>query len=563
MNKFKKALDSNQTKSLNLRKSFAISISLIFSLQLFVSPATASGTYDGTNGTVNCTTGDFTVQNNVVTANNNCSGTASIPNGVTEIGASAFAGESNLTTVLMPPSVTTIADNSFSETPSLMSIAFSSNLLSIGNYAFNNSTSLSSISIPSSVTSIGNYAFSGASSLLSVVIPTSVTSIGAGPFRDATSLTSISVSASNPNFSSRENVLYNKTGTRLIQFPAGKSGNAFLIPSGVTTIGASAFSGSTNLSSVTIPTSVTSIESAAFARATAISSIDIPQGVSTIENFTFSGASALSSVTIPPTITHIGDGAFNEATALQSIRIPASVSSMGVGVFSDATSLQRVVFWGNAPTGAGNLQYGVSPQPTALIRSNASGFGSAASTWRGLTVSIGVHVVTFDSLGGSIVEPISFTLGQSISEPIRPVKSGQTFAGWMPLGGGEVISFPFSPTQDVILNAKWNPSTTTSPATEGLAPTTPTGAISKTIQKKKSYVITALAKLVGIKVASKTVKIDIVVSQQSKNSCVRVGTKLKTLKSGKCVVTFILQETIRRNGKLLKPTKTKTTLIVK
>jgi len=94
--------------------------------------------------------------------------------------------------------------------------------------------------------------------LTSVTIPSSVTTIGVGAFAQCTHLTSIVVDASNPAYSSQDDVLYDKAKTVLIQYPGGKSGG-FIIPNSVTSIGHQAFFGCYLLPSVTIPSSVTSI----------------------------------------------------------------------------------------------------------------------------------------------------------------------------------------------------------------------------------------------------------------------------------------------------------------
>jgi len=75
-------------------------------------------------------------------------------------------------------------------------------------------------------------------------------------------LASVEVAAGNANYRSENGVLFNKSKTTLIHYPAGKQDNSYKIPNSVTTIGKEAFScsSSDSLKSVTIPKSVTSIE---------------------------------------------------------------------------------------------------------------------------------------------------------------------------------------------------------------------------------------------------------------------------------------------------------------
>ena len=85
-----------------------------------------------------------------------------------------------------------------------------------------------------------------------------------------------------------------------------------IIGNRVTTIGQTAFSGCSSLTSVTIPNSVT-----------------------TIKEYAFSGCSSLTSVTIPNSVTTIGESAFNQCSSLTSVTIPNSVTTIEVYAFSD------------------------------------------------------------------------------------------------------------------------------------------------------------------------------------------------------------------------------------
>ena len=187
----------------------------------------------------------------------------SIPNSVTSIGDFAFFF-SALTSVILPDSVISIGTSAFGQCDGLTSINMPNSVTSVGAYAFSNCSGLTSVTIPDSVTSIGGLAFEQCSGLISVSIPASVASIGTLAFGFCSSLTSIIVDEGNANYSSLSGALYNKDQTKLIEYPAGKSGG-FIIPDGVTVIGTSSFYGCTELTIVTIPDSVTEIEDAAFA----------------------------------------------------------------------------------------------------------------------------------------------------------------------------------------------------------------------------------------------------------------------------------------------------------
>ena len=114
------------------------------------------------------------------------------------------------------------------------------------------------------------------------------------------------------------------------------------IPNSVTTIGGWAFNGCSSLTSVTIPNSVTTIGGWAFSGCGSLTSVTIPNNVTTIGGWAFSICSSLTSVTIPNSVTTIGDNAFMGCSSLTSVTIPNSVTTIGSEAFSDCTNLQKV-----------------------------------------------------------------------------------------------------------------------------------------------------------------------------------------------------------------------------
>ena len=175
----------------------------------------------------------------------------------------------------------------------------------IGNAAFDLCTNLTSITIPNSVTSIGRFALNGAASL-PVTIPASVTSI---ELQALSGTSSINVVADNPNYSSKDGVLFNKNKTTLIQYPKQKPGASYIIPGSVISIGDAAFKSCSLLTSVIIPNSVTYIGASAFAYS-GLTSIDIPNSVTTIREMAFRLV-CLMPIIIPIGVVEIGWGAFS------------------------------------------------------------------------------------------------------------------------------------------------------------------------------------------------------------------------------------------------------------
>ena len=275
-------------------------------------------------------------------------------------------------------SVTSIGRRAFEGCTNLKSITIPNSVTEMGRRAFSGCSSLTGIAIPDSVTEIGKYAFDGCKSLTSITIPDGVTSIGDGAFYNCSSLTEIKVASENSNYVSVNGVLYNKDKTTIICYPAGKKGNNYKIPDGVTKVGSSAFIGCSSLTSITIPNSVTEIGYSVFEGCTNLKSITIPNGVTSIGDSAFEGCTSLKSITIPNGVTSIGDSAFEDCTSLKSITIPNGVTSIGDSAFEGCTSLTSITI-PNSVTSIGSGAFiGCSSLTSITIPDSVTCIGDSA-----------------------------------------------------------------------------------------------------------------------------------------------------------------------------------------
>ena len=139
-----------------------------------------------------------------------------------------------------------------------------------------------------------------------------------------TALRAVSADASTPDYASDEGVLFDKSKTKLLRYPAGKSGNFYAAPSCATEIADHAFARCNRLTSVSIPGKVTKIGHQAFAHCDGLRSVDISGSVTKIGDYAFAWCHKLASVNIPAGVTGVGNYAFYNCSHLRAIHVDAA-----------------------------------------------------------------------------------------------------------------------------------------------------------------------------------------------------------------------------------------------
>ncbi len=274
----------------------------------------------------------------------------------------------------------------------------------VGTSAFAGCTSLQSVTVPASVMSIGSFAFSGCDNLTvsgytgsaaetyanengipfvslgnAAVVESTSGTCGADGDNLTWKLTfdgtlTISGTGAMADFG----LVFDASMPTLKPAPWNSHNNdikAVVIENGVTSIGSQAFSNCTVLLRVTLPDSVTSIGANAFLGCFNLTEITIPAGVVSLGELVFSGCPMLQNITvdsgnakycdvdgvlfskdkvtlwaypaaktgasyvIPNSVTSVGDSAFASCSNLTEITIPASVASIGFSAFSSCIRL--------------------------------------------------------------------------------------------------------------------------------------------------------------------------------------------------------------------------------
>ena len=224
-------------------------------------------------------------------------------------------------------------------------------VVSLAQGAFYN-CSMTSLLLPATIKSIGYYSVNTCSKLESLNIPAATTKIDNYAFGSSEKLTAFTVDDANPNFSTRDGMLMNKGGTRLLSFPGGRTGE-FTIPADVPQVNNGAFSGC-QLNKLTFPETVTwvggwvatscpnlqtlvwntttDLSYCGFRYNSKLADIQVCEGTTQIPKECFDG-SAITDFIVPNSVMKIDELAFSDCRQLERLSFSTNVSSFPSSLF--------------------------------------------------------------------------------------------------------------------------------------------------------------------------------------------------------------------------------------
>lgn len=175
----------------------------------------------------------------------------SLPNGITNIGRSAFFKSETIEEIVLPQGLLSIQQSAFMTCTKLRTINMPATLKKIARNAFYKTWELQAFEAPAALESLGENAFYN-SGIRRVSINANLSEIGPAVFGGCLLLAEFAVDPANKNFKidAVDKALYSFDGSTLIAYPSASPATTYKTPTGVTALAPSAFDGAIHLESI-------------------------------------------------------------------------------------------------------------------------------------------------------------------------------------------------------------------------------------------------------------------------------------------------------------------------
>ena len=297
-------------------------------------------------------------------------------NSIASIGAEAFSGCTDFTTIVLPAGMTSIPEAMFKGT-AITEVLIPENIESISASAFEGCAKLTNLLIPSKVKEIGAKAFYGCTALKTIkyesTAPVAVSDDTFSAETYSTAKLTVPYGYENiftttdgwKNFSAmdgdvipvNDNDIFKMDGVTYKVISAANKTVAVTYCKVDGTVNNNTIAAANNIGytgAITIPAkvsymkgdyTVTGMEDNAFRGAKSLTSVNIEAAISAISAYAFYDCDALTVVKLPATVTEIKTYAFSYSGILK-MELPSSVKTLGERCFFQATKMESI----NVPT---------------------------------------------------------------------------------------------------------------------------------------------------------------------------------------------------------------------
>ena len=283
---------------------------------------------------------------------NNCTSlvTLTIPNTVSRMEVNIFIGCTNLANIIF--------EEGNESNPLVLDEGSADNVATSGQPCYDvkgvffGANALDTLELPNRVSTISKYAFSYGGAPKTLIIPSSVTKIDEHAFYSLASYTdkggsTVSLSRRLETVKLVENSVSKLTSIGKYAFYGCINLSNFEFPDSLTEIGEYVFT-SNSLKTVSFgdDSMLKSIGNSAFTSSSQLTTLKLPASLETIGNSAFSSLKTLTTVSFEPygNLKSIGEHAFKGCSSLTSISIPASVETIETWAFGECSSIKTVKF---------------------------------------------------------------------------------------------------------------------------------------------------------------------------------------------------------------------------
>ena len=386
------------------------------------------------------------------------------------VAGNIFANKGNIVSIILPNTLKTIGAYAFAGLQNLTTITFAGTgqpqLEKIGYGAFSGCTNLkkfnssaaetlnrSDLNMPDSVEFIDCYAFYG-TGFTEIFLGTNIYYIGDVAFSNIAGLTNISVTGNSTYFSSN-GALYNSDGW-LMQYPVGKDDTSFTIPSSVSNVAIRhisqfAFMGENNLDTINLGNVIT-IDSYAFTGCTKLSGFDNASNIEYVGPFALDDtrimletqdfitlgevlykykgtASVLEASDFPSGVTRIASNAFCCNDNIEKIYLPNKIIDIDNNAFVDCANLEEIIYYNGILPDVGKYSFLALPD-TFKFKCRKSLIDSVTSSNNWYSQRDVMSAISTEVYFEDINKTATFYWGKTVELPTETI-SGKYIKGWL------------------------------------------------------------------------------------------------------------------------------------